>query len=83
MCTYVDTRLSLRSLKYTEVAWLLTCLHLSTSGDPAFDFTRGHNLTTRYKHPRERFSNIKARRAAEGTPSLCTHSFLHAIAVDF
>jgi hypothetical protein len=41
-CTYVDTRLSLPSLKYTVVARLLTCLHLSTSGDPAFDFTRGH-----------------------------------------
>jgi hypothetical protein len=41
-CTYVDTRLSLPSLKYTVVAWLLSCLHLSTSGDPAFDFTRGH-----------------------------------------
>jgi hypothetical protein len=25
MCTYVDTRLSLPSLKYTVVAWLLTC----------------------------------------------------------
>jgi hypothetical protein len=45
-CTYVDTRLSLPSLKYTVVARLLTCLHLSTSGDPAFDFTRGHSLTT-------------------------------------
>ncbi len=30
-CTYVDTRLSLPSLKYTVVAWLLTCLHLSTT----------------------------------------------------
>jgi hypothetical protein len=48
MCTYVDTRLSLPSLKYTVVAWLLTCLHLSTSGDPAFDFTRGHSLATCY-----------------------------------
>ena len=48
MCTYVDTRLSLPSLKYTVVAWLLTCLHLSTSGDPAFDFTRGHSLTTQH-----------------------------------
>ncbi len=45
-CTYVYTRLSLPSLKYTEVARLLTCLHLSTSGDPAFDFTHGHSLTT-------------------------------------
>ena len=45
-CTYVYTRLSLPSLKYTVVAWLLvlTCLHLSTSGDPAFDFTCGHVL---------------------------------------
>jgi hypothetical protein len=34
MCTYVDTHLSLPSLKYTVVAWLLTCLQLSTSGDP-------------------------------------------------
>jgi hypothetical protein len=48
MCTYVDTRLSLPSLKYTVVAWLLMCLHISTSGDLAFDFTRGHSLTTRY-----------------------------------
>jgi hypothetical protein len=45
-CTYVDTRYSLHSLKYTVVTRLLTCLHLSTSGDPAFDFTRGHSLTT-------------------------------------
>jgi hypothetical protein len=30
---YVYTRLSLPSLKYTVVAWLLTCLHLSTA-DP-------------------------------------------------
>jgi hypothetical protein len=30
MCTYVDTGLSLPSLKYTVVAWLLTFLHLST-----------------------------------------------------
>ena len=29
-CTYVDTRYSLPSLKYTVVARLLTCLHLST-----------------------------------------------------
>ncbi len=39
-CTYVYT--SLPILKYTEVARLLTCLHLSTSGDPAFVFTCGH-----------------------------------------
>ncbi len=30
ICRFVDTRLSLPSLKYTVVAWLLTCLHLST-----------------------------------------------------
>ncbi len=41
MCTYVDTLLSLPSLKYTVVAWLLTCLHLSTSGDPS---------STKYDH---------------------------------
>ena len=29
-CTYVDTRYSLPSLKYTVVTRLLTCLHLST-----------------------------------------------------
>jgi hypothetical protein len=40
-CTYVDTPPSLPILKYTVVARLLTCLHLSTSGDPAFDFTCG------------------------------------------
>ncbi len=45
-CSYVDTHPSLPSLKYTVVTRLLTCLHLSTSGDPAFDFTRGHTLTT-------------------------------------
>ncbi len=41
-CTYVYTRPSLPILKYTVVARLLTCLHLSTSGDPAFNFTHGH-----------------------------------------
>jgi hypothetical protein len=30
MCTYADTRLSMPSLKYTVVAWLLTCLQVST-----------------------------------------------------
>ena len=58
MCTYVDTRLSLPSLKYTVVAWLLTCLHLSTSGDPAFDFTRGH-ASQHVFSPTCTFSNIK------------------------
>jgi hypothetical protein len=42
MCTYVNTRPSLPCRKYTVVAWLLMCLHLSTSGDPAFNFSRGH-----------------------------------------
>jgi hypothetical protein len=43
MCTYVDTRLSLPSLKYTVVAWLLTCLHLSTSGVRLYTRPQPHN----------------------------------------
>jgi hypothetical protein len=43
-CTYVDTLYSLPSLKYTVVARLLTCLHLSTSGDP--DVMRNSHAAT-------------------------------------
>jgi hypothetical protein len=55
---YVDTRLSLPSLKYTVVAWLLTCLHLSTSGDPTLTLHAAmpHNTLLA---PTCTFSNLK------------------------